>query len=45
VPHRQYRDLPPAAVAGLLQPAGLLADLKGLWRDQAVQAGLNYWAL
>lgn len=45
VPHRQYRDLPPAAIADLVQPGGLLADLKGLWRDQAAQTGLEYWAL
>src|SRR5690606_23610721 len=33
VPHQQYRALSPATIAGLLQPNGLLADLKGMWRD------------
>jgi UDP-N-acetyl-D-galactosamine dehydrogenase len=45
VPHQQYRALSPATIAGLLQPNGLLADLKGMWRDHAAEAGLNYWAL
>ncbi len=45
VPHQAYRALTPDMITGLLQPGGLLADLKGLWRGQLPAAGLQYWAL
>ena len=36
VPHQAYQDLPDAAIERLAAPGGLIADLKGLWRDRAL---------
>ena len=45
VPHREYRELGIERVAGLLSSGGLLADIKGLWRDQPTPAGVERWGL
>jgi UDP-N-acetyl-D-galactosamine dehydrogenase len=45
VPHRAYRELGIDKVAGLLGSGGLLADIKGLWRDQPTPAGVQRWGL
>lgn len=44
VPHRTYRDLSPDAVVGLVRDDGLVADLKGIWRQQDLGA-IDYWTL
>ena len=43
VAHDAYRALDAAALAALLAPDGLLADIKGTWRDLAMPAGVRRW--
>jgi UDP-N-acetyl-D-galactosamine dehydrogenase len=45
VPHRAYAALDGAALARLLRPGGLVADLKGLWRHLELPAGVQRWTL
>ncbi|HEX6217865.1 MAG TPA: nucleotide sugar dehydrogenase [Sphingomicrobium sp.] len=45
VAHRTYRDLSADRLAGLLNTGGTIADLKGMWRDQAAAAAVDYWTL
>jgi UDP-N-acetyl-D-galactosamine dehydrogenase len=40
VPHAAYRDV---RFASVLKPGGLVADIKGLWRDVALPEGLRRW--
>ena len=43
VPHREYRDLGAATFAQLLNPGGLVADIKGMWRQVELSDGLARW--
>ena len=43
VPHRAYARLDGARLAALLRPGGLLADLKGMWRDLRAARGIRRW--
>ena len=45
VPHRAYARLDGARLAALLRPGGLLADLKGMWRDLRLPDGIRRWVL
>ena len=45
VAHDAYRDMDAAALAGLLAPGGLLADLKGVWPGLAPPPGVRLWQL
>jgi UDP-N-acetyl-D-galactosamine dehydrogenase len=45
VPHHAYAKLDSARLVGLLRPGGLLADLKGLWRDVRLPGGIRRWVL
>jgi UDP-N-acetyl-D-galactosamine dehydrogenase len=45
VAHRTYREFTPDAVAGFLKPEGVVADLKGVWRDLEFASGLRRWEL
>ena len=45
VAHGAYRDLGPDAIAALLKPGGLLADIKGIWRGQPLPGGITHWRL
>ena len=45
VPHRAYARLDGARLVALLRPGGLLADLKGMWRDLRLPDGIRRWAL
>ena len=45
VAHDAYRDLGPDALAALLKPGGLLADIKGIWRGQPLPDGVRHWRL
>ena len=45
VKHDSYRDLPVEQLAGLVAPGGTLADIKAMWRDRPLPAGLDYWSL
>ena len=40
--HDAYRDL---RMDDLLVPGGLLADVKGVWRDLAHSTVFRYWSL
>ena len=45
VPHRAFARLEAAQLAALLRPDGLLADLKGLWRDLQLPREIRRWVL
>ena len=45
VPHRDYLDLGDADLERLAAPGGLIADIKGIWRQRALPAGLRRWQL
>ena len=45
VRHDCYRDLSPAALAGMLNAGGTLADIKGMWRGHRLATSLDYWTL
>ncbi|MSP49881.1 MAG: nucleotide sugar dehydrogenase [Alphaproteobacteria bacterium] len=45
VAHDDYRRFVDADFVRLLRPGGLVADIKGIWRDRAFPAGLRRWAL
>lgn len=45
VPHREYRDLGIDKVAALVGDGGLLADIKGMWRDQPTPPHVERWGL
>ena len=39
VAHREYRELADDRLAALVAPGGTLADLKGMWRERALDPG------
>ncbi len=43
VPHREYRKLGAEDFRRLVAPGGLLADLKGMWKDRPLPEGLRRW--
>jgi UDP-N-acetyl-D-galactosamine dehydrogenase len=45
VPHAEYRNFTNAELTRLVKAGGLVADLKGMWRDRKLPAGLKYWTL
>jgi len=45
VPHDAYRDLSDNRLAGLLNPRGTLADIKGMWRDRRLDPEIDRWSL
>ncbi len=45
VPHEAYRSLDAGALAGMLAPDGLLADIKGMWRGVETGEGVRRWQL
>jgi UDP-N-acetyl-D-galactosamine dehydrogenase len=45
VPHAPYCAFTAEALETLLKPGGLVADVKALWRDMALPAGLRLWRL
>ena len=45
VPHRIYCGFTGDDVARLVKPGGLLADVKGLWRELELPAGRHRWEL
>ena len=36
---------PPERLAAMLMPGGTLADIKAMWRGQALPLSLDYWTL
>ena len=45
VPHEAYKAFTTATFAQLLVPDGLVADVKGMWRDTALPNGIKRWTL
>jgi UDP-N-acetyl-D-galactosamine dehydrogenase len=45
VAHAQYRDMPAAELEALVADGGMLADLKGMWRDRSLSPTLERWSL
>ena len=45
VAHEQYRAMPGDVLARLVNGRGLLADLKGMWRDRDLPASIRRWTL
>jgi len=45
VAHDEYRAWDAAAVGALVKPAGLIADIKGIWRNLDFPDPLRYWQL
>ncbi len=45
VAHREYCAFVPEDFARLVRPGGVVADIKGIWRDVALPEGLRRWHL
>ncbi len=45
VAHDDYRQLSDADLEALMNPGGLLADLKGIWRDRELDPAIGRWTL
>ena len=45
VAHTEYRAFVPEDFARLVRPGGIVADIKGIWRDVALPEGLRRWHL
>ncbi len=45
VAHREYRAFVPEDFARLVRPGGVVADIKGMWRDVVLPEGLRRWQL
>jgi UDP-N-acetyl-D-galactosamine dehydrogenase len=45
VAHAGYRALSPAELEALLDQDGILADLKGMWRDRQLSPAIGRWSL
>jgi len=45
VPHEMYGGFDAETFRTLLKPGGLVADIKGIWRDAALPDGLRRWQL
>jgi UDP-N-acetyl-D-galactosamine dehydrogenase len=45
VPHEAFKQLPPAKLASLIAPSGLLADIKGIWRTVELAPHVRRWQL
>ncbi len=45
VAHQDYVDMGDDALAALVTPDGLVADIKGMWRDRVLPESLRRWQL
>ncbi len=45
VPHREYCEFEEASFSKLVRPGGLIADIKGMWRQSKLPDGIRYWSL
>lgn len=45
VAHREYREMAPDALFGMLKPGGLLVDVKSCVPRQTLPQGIAYWSL
>ena len=45
VPHTPYVEIGPEKLKEMLEPGGLIADVKGMWRSMPTPDGLTRWQL
>ena len=45
VAHDDYRELTNGQLEAMVAPGGLLADLKGMWRDRILDPAISRWTL
>jgi len=45
VKHREYEGLDAARLEELVADGGILADIKGIWREVETGAGVRRWQL
>jgi UDP-N-acetyl-D-galactosamine dehydrogenase len=45
VAHADYRNLSDGDLEGMLSPGGTLADIRGMWRDRALNPSIDRWSL
>jgi UDP-N-acetyl-D-galactosamine dehydrogenase len=45
VAHEAYRQLPSEGIEALVASGGMLADIKGIWRDVALSPRIDRWTL
>jgi UDP-N-acetyl-D-galactosamine dehydrogenase len=45
VAHDEYRQLTDVQLEAMVAPGGLLADLKGMWRDRELDPAVSRWTL
>jgi UDP-N-acetyl-D-galactosamine dehydrogenase len=45
VGHRDYRELSEDRIQAMVAPGGTLADIKGIWRDRALDSSIDRWTL
>ena len=45
VAHNEYRALADEDFVRLVRPGGLIADVKGIWRDRALPGNVRRWQL
>lgn len=45
VGHDVYKSMDAAALSALVRPSGVIADLKGIWRDIILPDGIKSWSL
>jgi UDP-N-acetyl-D-galactosamine dehydrogenase len=45
VAHEQYREIGDDRLAAMVADGGTLADLKGMWRDRALDPAIDRWTL
>jgi UDP-N-acetyl-D-galactosamine dehydrogenase len=45
VAHDEYRALDDSRVRNLVVSGGILADLKGMWRDRGFDSAIDRWSL
>ncbi len=45
VPHARYLSLDASTLAGFLKPGGMIADIRGIWRNMEFAKNVNYWHL
>ncbi len=45
VPHDEYSNMDAKAIEALLNPGGLVADIKGVWREKSLDPSFKRWSL
>jgi len=45
VAHADYRIFSDGDLEGMLRPGGTLADVRGMWRDRALDPSIDRWSL